>query len=244
MSSSAAPANQEPRIKAVRQRPPQSVSTMTPAQVARKRARDRLFQQTTRARTQEYIQRLEQEILEFRVTTALESSSVDRNALQELYSHNQRLKEELVRLQGLAASGETSAVAKIASVVPNTTLSASFDPPFENKRRPQSPAFSNLCEYHLESSPLSANVQLSASSTVWTAQPPQSYHIPTEHPSEWLTPNLWRGNLPASFDLPASNLTPQPAQATISYCHDFNCQCTREPVPCQRELLKDNTTAN
>jgi len=209
---------------------------MTPAQVARKRARDRLFQQTTRARTQEYIQRLEQELQELRVTTAPETFGLDRKALQELYSQNQRLQDELARLQCLDANEQNLAIAKIESVVPDTRQqSASFGPLFENKMQALPPAYSSLCGYHIESSAPSANVQLSASSTVSAAQPPQSYHIPTEYPPESLAPDLWHGNPLASFDLPVSDLTSQPAQATLSYSHDVNVR-ESQPVLCQRNF--------
>ncbi|OAQ63196.1 hypothetical protein VFPPC_16438 [Pochonia chlamydosporia 170] len=97
-------ANYDLRGRAARPRVPRSVSTLTPAQLDRKRAQDRLSQRATRARTRDHISRLEREIHQLRVTMAAESSGFDTRILEELHLRNQALAEEVARLQQLAAT--------------------------------------------------------------------------------------------------------------------------------------------
>ncbi|VUC25300.1 unnamed protein product [Clonostachys rosea] len=70
-----------------------SVSTLTPAQLARKRANDREAQRAIRARTKEHIERLESELEELR------SQQSRDKTLQELLRRNKALEEELRRLR-------------------------------------------------------------------------------------------------------------------------------------------------
>ncbi|OAQ57859.1 bZIP transcription factor domain-containing protein [Pochonia chlamydosporia 170] len=227
MSRPASTANQEPRSKATRRRPP-----MTVAQLERKRAGDRLSQRATRARTQQYIQRLEQEVQELRVMTAPESRNVDGNTLQELHLRNQALTDELARLRGLAAGlGAASAIPQVTSGMPEATPLAPFDPPLEHEMQPQSQAFSPYM-YSGEGSALSVQ-QLSVTSNVPNVQPAHSYHITADQPQEWLAPDLGSGNTAINFGLSGSSLTSQPALGTPSYCQSCNSQHTTGLIQCQ-----------
>ncbi|KAL8306042.1 hypothetical protein RB601_009132 [Gaeumannomyces tritici] len=70
-----------------------SVSTLTPSQLARKRANDREAQRAIRARTKEHIERLEREVEE------LKSKQNRDETLQELIRKNKALEKELMRLR-------------------------------------------------------------------------------------------------------------------------------------------------
>lgn len=70
-----------------------SVSTLTPSQLARKRANDREAQRAIRARTKEHIDRLERELEDLRST-----HSRDRT-VQDLLRRNKALEDELHRLK-------------------------------------------------------------------------------------------------------------------------------------------------
>ncbi|KAH8839480.1 hypothetical protein MCOR27_001034 [Pyricularia oryzae] len=70
-----------------------SVSTLTPSQLARKRANDREAQRAIRARTKEHIERLEREVEE------LKSKQNRDETLQELIRKNKYLEKEIARLR-------------------------------------------------------------------------------------------------------------------------------------------------
>ncbi|KFH40378.1 hypothetical protein ACRE_089600 [Hapsidospora chrysogenum ATCC 11550] len=70
-----------------------SVSTLTPAQLARKRANDREAQRAIRARTKEHIERLEAELDELR------SERQRDQTVQELLLRNKMLEQELKSLR-------------------------------------------------------------------------------------------------------------------------------------------------
>ena len=70
-----------------------SVSTLTPSQLARKRANDREAQRAIRARTKEHIERLELELEE------LKSKQSRDQTVQELLRRNKALEDELNRLK-------------------------------------------------------------------------------------------------------------------------------------------------
>ena len=70
-----------------------SVSTLTPAQLARKRANDREAQRAIRARTKEHIERLESELDELRGMQNRDQT------VQELLRRNRALEDELSRLR-------------------------------------------------------------------------------------------------------------------------------------------------
>ncbi|EQK97470.1 bZIP transcription factor [Ophiocordyceps sinensis CO18] len=70
-----------------------SVSTLTPSQLARKRANDREAQRAIRARTKEHIERLERELDEFRCNQSRDKT------VQELLRRNRALEDEVRRLK-------------------------------------------------------------------------------------------------------------------------------------------------
>ncbi|KAI3322495.1 hypothetical protein HD806DRAFT_127425 [Xylariaceae sp. AK1471] len=70
-----------------------SVSTLTPAQLARKRANDREAQRAIRARTKEHIENLEREIDELR------SQKSRDQTVQDLLGRNRALEDEVRRLR-------------------------------------------------------------------------------------------------------------------------------------------------
>ncbi|KAH7121940.1 bZIP transcription factor [Dactylonectria estremocensis] len=70
-----------------------SVSTLTPSQLARKRANDREAQRAIRARTKEHIDRLERELED------LKSKQSRDQTVQELLRRNKALEDELSRLK-------------------------------------------------------------------------------------------------------------------------------------------------
>lgn len=69
------------------------MSTLTPSQLARKRANDREAQRAIRARTKEHIERLEREVEE------LKSRSGGDQRVQELQRENKALQQELMALR-------------------------------------------------------------------------------------------------------------------------------------------------
>lgn len=70
-----------------------SVSSLTPAQLARKRANDREAQRAIRARTKDHIDRLEREIDELRGAHSLDKT------VQDLLRRNRTLEDEVKRLR-------------------------------------------------------------------------------------------------------------------------------------------------
>lgn len=70
-----------------------SVSTLTPSQLARKRANDREAQRAIRARTKEHIERLEKELDDLRCQQSRDQT------VQELMRRNKALEDELMRLK-------------------------------------------------------------------------------------------------------------------------------------------------
>ncbi|KAF4429568.1 hypothetical protein F53441_14015, partial [Fusarium austroafricanum] len=85
-SLSTAPA--KPKRKGTRR-----VSTLTPVQLARKRANDREAQRAIRARTKGHIERLERELAE------LKSNQGRDQTIQELLRRNKTVEKELIRLK-------------------------------------------------------------------------------------------------------------------------------------------------
>ncbi|KAK7419807.1 hypothetical protein QQZ08_010695 [Neonectria magnoliae] len=86
-SSSAEP------VKATKRKGTRSVSTLTPSQLARKRANDREAQRAIRARTKEHIERLERELDD------LKGKQNRDQTVQELLRRNKALEDELTRLK-------------------------------------------------------------------------------------------------------------------------------------------------
>lgn len=93
-----------------------SVSTLTPAQLARKRANDREAQRAIRARTKEHIENLQREIDELR------SQKSRDQTVQELLGRNRALEDEVRRLS--ESLGIRTAAASGMPSYPTCTYSA------------------------------------------------------------------------------------------------------------------------
>ncbi|PNP42325.1 hypothetical protein TGAMA5MH_06007 [Trichoderma gamsii] len=99
-----------------------SVSTLTPAQLARKRANDREAQRAIRARTKEHIERLERELAELKGV-----QSRDRK-VQELLRRNKILEEEITRLrEHLGYTATESSYSSNAAGTPSTIINNARD---------------------------------------------------------------------------------------------------------------------
>ncbi|KYK57115.1 hypothetical protein DCS_04122 [Drechmeria coniospora] len=83
-----------------------TVSTMTPAQLARKRMQDREAQRAIRSRTRDHIERLEKEIRELRVVMAAKPGASNEDTVRELCRRNGVLEEELARLREYLSAGK------------------------------------------------------------------------------------------------------------------------------------------
>jgi hypothetical protein len=97
-----------------------SVSTLTPSQLARKRANDREAQRAIRARTKEHIERLEKELEDLR------SQQSRDQTVQELMRRNKALEDELHRLK--ETMGVSGIVNGAAGGPPPTTSPYSSTP--------------------------------------------------------------------------------------------------------------------
>ncbi|KZZ87675.1 bZIP transcription factor [Moelleriella libera RCEF 2490] len=83
----------EPAKPSSKRKGTRSVSTLTPSQLARKRANDREAQRAIRARTKEHIERLERELDDLRSTQSRDKT------LQDLIRRNKALEDELRQLK-------------------------------------------------------------------------------------------------------------------------------------------------
>ncbi|KAH7462215.1 hypothetical protein FOMA001_g18622 [Fusarium oxysporum f. sp. matthiolae] len=99
-----------------------SVSTLTPSQLARKRANDREAQRAIRARTKEHIDRLERELEE------LKSEQSRDQTVQELLRRNQALEEELMRLRENMGVSITSSPYSVPGTALSVSISTSSSP--------------------------------------------------------------------------------------------------------------------
>ncbi|KAK2068284.1 hypothetical protein P8C59_002931 [Phyllachora maydis] len=85
--------HQQQTSKPSKRKGTRSVSTLTPSQLARKRANDREAQRAIRARTKEHIERLERELEE------LKSRHSRDETVQDLLKRNKALERELMALR-------------------------------------------------------------------------------------------------------------------------------------------------
>ncbi|EXA29413.1 hypothetical protein FOVG_19096 [Fusarium oxysporum f. sp. pisi HDV247] len=104
-SSSAGP--DKPKRKWTR-----SVSTLTPSQLARKRANNREAQRAIRARTKAHIERLERELAE------LKSRQSGDQTVKELLRRNKALEEELIQLKENMGAPITSSTYSVPVLTP------------------------------------------------------------------------------------------------------------------------------
>ncbi|KAL9563981.1 hypothetical protein ACKAV7_011841 [Fusarium commune] len=85
-----------------KQKKTRKVSTLTPEQLARKRANDREAQRAIRFRTKEYIERLERELAE------LKSNRSHDQTIQDLLRRNTAIERELIRLKEIMGAPTAS----------------------------------------------------------------------------------------------------------------------------------------
>ncbi|TQW00105.1 hypothetical protein V2A60_001225 [Cordyceps javanica] len=122
-----------PASKSSKRKGTRSVSTLTPSQLARKRANDREAQRAIRARTKEHIERLERELEELR-----SHQNRDRT-LQDLLRRNKALEDELSRLRESMGMSMTSSPYSgpaayeeqqhAAAAIPSTSASGTIPSP-------------------------------------------------------------------------------------------------------------------
>ncbi|PHH84919.1 hypothetical protein CDD83_1179 [Cordyceps sp. RAO-2017] len=120
-----------------------SVSTLTPSQLARKRANDREAQRAIRARTKEHIERLERELDEFR------SNQSRDKTVQELLRRNRALEDELCRLkENMGASMTSSPYSAPAVYDDNLSVASSGAMPSpQMSPLPSGPDYAPLPDY-------------------------------------------------------------------------------------------------
>lgn len=187
-------ASAEP-VKPSKRKGTRSVSTLTPSQLARKRANDREAQRAIRARTKEHIERLERELEE------LKSNQSRDKTVQELLRRNKALEEELFRMKETVGVSITSSPYQSAVYDDNlsTGTGAVHSPrssPFPQTDYSPLPDYSPQSYVPLPSScePWSSQVVSSTvSSPTSSAANPEDYgapaYIPTSVPSSMLPSN-------------------------------------------------------
>ncbi|KAH7471343.1 hypothetical protein FOMA001_g13379 [Fusarium oxysporum f. sp. matthiolae] len=92
------------------------VSTLTPAQLARKRTNDREAQRVIRARTKAHIKRLERELAEFK------SNQGRDQTIQELLRRNKAIEKELIRLKEIMRTPMASLSSPAPGLTPRQLL--------------------------------------------------------------------------------------------------------------------------
>ncbi|KAI3573389.1 hypothetical protein IWW34DRAFT_855528 [Fusarium oxysporum f. sp. albedinis] len=92
------------------------VSTLTPAQLARKRTNDREAQRVIRARTKAHIKRLERELAEFK------SNQGRDQTIQELLRRNKAIEKELIRLKEIMGAPMASLSSPAPGLTPRQLL--------------------------------------------------------------------------------------------------------------------------
>ncbi|KAI0472848.1 hypothetical protein GGR56DRAFT_667179 [Xylariaceae sp. FL0804] len=136
--------------KAGKRKGTRSVSTLTPSQLARKRANDREAQRAIRARTKEHIENLEREIDELR------SRQNRDQTVQDLLRRNKALEDEVRRLRdgmGVRSSGTSgpyqSRPAAQAHNSPATYQDSSTrGSPFGHSSTPEYPMVPDIAPYN------------------------------------------------------------------------------------------------
>lgn len=178
-----------------------SVSTLTPSQLARKRANDREAQRAIRARTKEHIENLEREIEELR------SQQSRDQTIQALLRRNKALEDELHQLRKSAGIHVADASERYQPALHTSspTRPHSFGQSTPNYPMVQNMAYSSISDA-AESWPAGIPCSLpstasSPTSSVGTDDFSGSNYIPTSAPSTVFEP---------------SSLPPQTRSPTIS----------------------------
>jgi hypothetical protein len=186
-------ASAEP-VKPSKRKGTRSVSTLTPSQLARKRANDREAQRAIRARTKEHIERLERELEE------LKSNQSRDKTVQELLRRNKALEEELFRIK--ETMGVSMTPSPYQSAVYDDNLSTASGPVHSPRSSPfPQTDYSPIADYSSQSYvPMPGNcepwssqvVSSTVSSPTSSAANPDEYnaaYIPTSVPSSLLASN-------------------------------------------------------
>ncbi|KAI0392077.1 hypothetical protein F5Y17DRAFT_478134 [Xylariaceae sp. FL0594] len=153
-----------------------SVSTLTPAQLARKRANDREAQRAIRARTKEHIENLEREIDELR------SQKSRDQTVQELLGRNRALEDEVRRLR--ESLGIRTAAGPGMPPYPTSYSGSSSQPSSYGTNTPEYPMLSDMPPY--SSVPDNTNV--------WSSSVPCSIPSTVSSPSSPGAPDDFGGN--------------------------------------------------
>lgn len=192
---------------------------MTPDQLQRKRAMDRVAQRATRARARQHMQRLEQQVEELRTAVALEPAPVDRSALQSLSLRNQVLAEELARLQRQVVSGPGASPVSQASGADMSQMSASpvpSSPMFASELQPLPDATMYYPWGDCMGSP-ALSAQAFAAPCYADSSPEQLFG--------WQRAGLWSSNAD-SLGLSGPTSSPAAAMALPPLSYDLGLQCT------------------
>ncbi|QUC20542.1 uncharacterized protein UV8b_04783 [Ustilaginoidea virens] len=160
-----------------------SVSTLTPSQLARKRANDREAQRAIRARTKEHIERLERELDELRSVQNRDKT------VQDLMRRNRALEDELRQLKDSMGVSITSSPYSAPTVYDDSCGT------FASPR--MSPLPAGGADYIPDYSPTSVT---SVTSVTAAAAAAQQQYVPM--------PNCeaWASTLPSSVPSPASSV--------------------------------------
>ncbi|KAH9885166.1 hypothetical protein F4778DRAFT_513958 [Xylariomycetidae sp. FL2044] len=184
--------------KAGKRKGTRSVSTLTPSQLARKRANDREAQRAIRARTKEHIENLEREIEELRGRHSHDQT------VQDLLRRNKALEDELHRIKEIVGmhSGHPSAAYQTAYHSPSSRGS-SF-----GQNTPDYPGFHDISPYHNvpdATEPWASTMPCSVPSTVSSpssSSAPEEFgnaYFPTSAPSGVMD----KASMPPSMSSPA-----------------------------------------
>ncbi|KAJ2992023.1 hypothetical protein NUW58_g2311 [Xylaria curta] len=177
-----------------------SVSTLTPSQLARKRANDREAQRAIRARTKEHIENLEREIEELR------SQHSRDQTVRDLLGRNKALEEEVRRLReslGIRVAGP-------GLPYPSSYPAPSSQPSSYGHSTPEYPMVSDLPPYsnvHDTTNVWPSSVPCSLPSTVSS---PSSPAAPDDYASHCFPANtssgiLERSSMPPMAHSPAAS---------------------------------------
>ncbi|KHN95222.1 bZIP transcription factor [Metarhizium album ARSEF 1941] len=167
-----------------------SVSTLTPSQLARKRANDREAQRAIRARTKEHIERLERELEDLR------SSRGRDKTVQELLRRNKALEDELRQLRDSMGISITSSPYSTTTVynddtrgtIPSPRMSPlpSGGADYMSDYGPTSQAYVPMPNCEAWASTLPSSVPSPASSVQTEEYGPGSGYIPTSVPNSMM----------------------------------------------------------
>ncbi|KAG9255509.1 uncharacterized protein F5Z01DRAFT_545456 [Emericellopsis atlantica] len=201
-----------------------SVSTLTPAQLARKRANDREAQRAIRARTKEHIERLEAELDELRSVHSRDQ------AVQELLRRNRMLEDELRSLResvGLSSSHHSSSYQAAASYSMAGSLTSPRTSPYPSSdfsAPPPPPPPGNLPDYTSAGyGPFAGNASSSATSAENWAAPGSTASVPSNVSSPCSTNNDEYGT--GSAYLPTSAPNPMvPSPASLRHHHGIKME--------------------